>query len=103
MELVFAEIALAEGRARVWSSSRGELETNASSWKDLFSSEVNSAGDPSARVMILLVGQADLVSDYDRERLIDSARSAGFGVVRIETGEPMEPEIAFELLALPFT
>ena len=56
MELVFAEVILAEGRVRAWSALRGELEVHASSWKDLFISGVNSAGEPGARVMILLVG-----------------------------------------------
>lgn len=103
MERIYIEVILEEGRYTVWSSSRGRLDVTGSNWKEAFESGISTAGRPGARVMIQLVGDSSKIADKERMQIMDSAKRAGFGVVRIEEGEPMEPETAFELMALPFT
>ena len=103
MELVYVEVILAEGKTSAWSSSRGSLETGDRPWEEVFEAAAMRAVEPQARAMILLAGDDESVGDGARGRLMDSARRAGYGMVRIETGAPMNPEEAFELLLLPFT
>ncbi len=103
MELVYIEILLGDGRVSAWSSFRGKLACGDRHWRDVFDSVKPSGGSDPARVMIHFLGDDISVSDDERMRLMEMARGAGFGVVRVETGDRMEPEEAFELMTLPFT
>lgn len=99
--MIYAQMILDEGRARIWSSLRGRLDEYQGGLPGLF--EGLHPVDPRARVMIHLVGDDESVTDEERASLMEAAKRAGFLVARIETGAPMDPEIAFGMMALPFT
>jgi len=103
MELLYVQVFLSDGAVSVWSSLRGRLDIGGAAWRDVFKSTAVWAQEPQSRAMIHLVGDDEAVSDDERAALMESARRAGYGAVRIETGEPLDPEEAFQLLALPFT
>lgn len=103
MELLYVVVKLADGKASVWSSSRGRIDAGDAGWRDVFTKGALAAGEPQAKAMIHLVGDDSAVSDEERSRMAESAKKAGYGTVRFETGAPMDPEEAFELMLLPFT
>ena len=88
-EMVYAQVFLADGKVNAWSSSRGRIENVTGPLGRLFGSL--RPMEPSARVMIHLIGDDELVSDDERMELMEASRQAGFTVVRIERGAPMEP------------
>ncbi len=100
-ELVYVQVFLADGKVSAWSSSRGRLERINGPISDLFQSL--RPADLSAKVMIHFIGDDNLVTDDERETLMEASRRAGFTVTRIEIGEPMDPEEAFQLMLMPFT
>ncbi|MGK7346075.1 MAG: hypothetical protein ACNS63_09735 [Candidatus Nitrospinota bacterium M3_3B_026] len=103
MELLYVLVHLADGAAEAWSSSRGRIDTRGRPWRDVFDLEPLAAREPQARAMIHLAGDSSAVGDEEREALMTAAREAGYGSVRIETGEPLSPEEAFQIMPLPFT
>jgi len=100
-ELVYARVYLADGRVDAWSSSRGLLENVRGPLERLF--ETLTAVDKPAKLMIHLIGVDELVTDDERMRALERAKRAGFTTTRFETGAPLEPDEAFQLLTLPFT
>lgn len=104
MELVYVEVMLADGRVSAHSSGRGLLFSGVRAVDDIFEKgDISSGGISPARVMVHLKGDSSAVSDGERERLMESAKRVGFGVVRFDTGALMELSEAFDLMALPFT
>ena len=61
------------------------------------------AREPEAKVMVHFIGDDEAVDDNARMNLMDQARDSGFSVVRFESGEPLDPEEAFQLMLIPFT
>ena len=100
-ELVYVQVILADGRVAAWSSSRGRLDKVSGPLIDLF--RYLSPSDPSAKVMIHIIGDDETVTDDERITLMGDSKRAGFKVTRFEFGPPMEPEEAFGLMTLPFT
>jgi len=100
-ELVYVQVFLADGRVAAWSSSRGRLKKVEGPLPDLFRSL--RPVDPSAKVMIHLIGDDGAVTDGARVALMDDSKRAGFTVTRFESGPPIDPEDAFGLMLLPFT
>jgi len=100
-ELVYVQVFLADGRVAAWSSSRGRLDRVEGPLVSLFRSL--RPADPSAKVMIHLIGDDELVTDDERVTLMADSKRAGFTVTRFESGPPIDPEDAFGLMLLPFT
>lgn len=100
-DLVYVQVFLEEGRVNAWSSGRGRLEPKKGSWPDMFTWV--RAREPEAKVMIHIIGDEDGVDDDMRMSLMDRARDVGFSTVRFETGEPLDPDDAYQLMLLPFT
>ncbi|MBI5814262.1 MAG: hypothetical protein HZB29_01475 [Nitrospinae bacterium] len=104
MELVYIQVFLEENRVLAWSSHRGPLNTGGAPWRHIFKAPGIRPVEQPARVMIHLAGDFESVTSDERMMLLDTAQSAGYGVARIETGEPLlEPEEAYGLLLVPFT
>ncbi len=100
-ELIYIEVYLEEKKLNAWSSLRGKIARAPQSMEKMFDSL--SAVDAPGKVLIQLIGDEDKVTDDERIRIMDSARHNGFSVTRFETGEPIDPDVAFEKLSLPFT
>lgn len=104
MELVYVQLFLDEGGARVWSSLRGELDASGMGWKTLFHAPAVKPVESQARVMIHLLGDFTRMNENERQILLSYAARAGYGVARIIEDDPLlEPEEAFGLLLAPFT
>ncbi len=103
MELVYAKIFVGERRVAVWSSSRGEIFYCTGGISELTKSGI-TANDPSARLMAHILDGDAAISDGALEPLMEWGRRAGFGIVRIERGDPeLSPEEAFNYMLVPFT
>lgn len=100
-ELMYIQVYLADGKTGAWSSLRGRLEAGAGAWREVFGRIRPET--PEAKVMIHFIGDDEAVTDEERLLLMEKSKRAGFNVTRIQTGAPLNPEEAFELLMLPFT
>jgi len=103
MELVYAKIFVGERKISVWSSSRGEIFYGSGGLVELIESGIG-AKTSSARLMVHLLDGDGAISDDALNPLMEWGRKAGFGVVRVERGEPvLSPDEAFQYMLVPFT
>jgi len=100
-DLVYVQVYLGEGKVSAWSSGRGRLEARPGPWEDMF--HWVRTREQEAKLMIHFIGDDASVDDNLRLNMMDKARDVGFSVVRIETGAPLHPEEAFQLMLIPFT
>ena len=104
MELVYVQLFMDEGGARVWSSLRGELDVSGFGWQTVFSAPSVQPVEREAKAMIHLMGDYGMLDEEKRSLLLHFAARAGYGVARIIEDDPLlEPEEAFGLLLAPFT
>ncbi|MBI4666730.1 MAG: hypothetical protein HY751_10020 [Nitrospinae bacterium] len=104
MELVYVQCSLDDGSVGAWSSTRGILNTEEVHWRAVFMVPDLAPVEAQARALIHFLGDVEAVPQDERLWILDSAKRAGYGIARIEDGEPaLDPEEAFALLLLPFT